>query len=196
MKKFIFFSLIFSLLQCYKPQMETDRLILRPFTLADAPDVFEFKRDAQVAQYLRGVKVHQEIKETINMLTNIIAWYDNEEGSSWIAVVDKKTKKVIGMAGYISYNKEKQEVEIAGYGAASFWGSSYGPEVGKALVDWAWKNLKVNRIVAKIDPDNTRSKSVVQKLGMKFVEKLEQVAKNIDGKMRDREVYELIRTQS
>jgi len=46
------------------------------------------------------------------------------------------------------------------------WGQGYAIEAARACLDWAWSNLKADRIVAITVPANRASWSVMERLGM------------------------------
>lgn len=75
--------------------IETNRLVLRPFSESDAPDVFESCKNPNLGNNA-GWKPHETIEETIDVLNAI---FIGKEGV-W-AIVSKETKQVIGSIGII-----------------------------------------------------------------------------------------------
>ena len=90
--------------------IETNRLVLRPFTESDAPDVFESCKNPNLGNNA-GWKPHETIEETIDVLNAI---FIGKEGV-W-AIVSKETKQVIGSIGIIPDPKrENPHARMLGY---------------------------------------------------------------------------------
>ena len=81
--------------------IETNRLVLRPFSESDAPDVFESCKNPNLGNNA-GWKPHETIEETIDVLNAI---FIGKEGV-W-AIVSKETKQVIGPLASFLIPKEK-----------------------------------------------------------------------------------------
>lgn len=90
--------------------IETNRLVLRPFSESDAPDVFESCKNPNLGNNA-GWKPHETIEETIDVLNAI---FIGKEGV-W-AIVSKETKQVIGSIGIIPDSKrENPHARMLGY---------------------------------------------------------------------------------
>ena len=90
--------------------IETNRLVLRPFSESDAPDVFESCKNPNLGNNA-GWKPHETIEETIDVLNAI---FIGKEGV-W-AIVSKETKQVIGSIGIIPDPKrENPHARMLGY---------------------------------------------------------------------------------
>ena len=94
------------------PTLQTDRLILRPFTLEDANDVFEcWERDPDVAKYMFWTS-HNDIEKTKEWLAFEIGQIEKEDWYRF-AIVLKETNELIGTA--LIYFEEEVDCWEIGY---------------------------------------------------------------------------------
>src|SRR6266487_4353911 len=75
--------------------LETERLILRPFTLADAADLHrEIYSDIQVVQYYSGKGVMTLAQTQQHLADHVVAWQEDDLGR--LAVVLKTPDQLLG----------------------------------------------------------------------------------------------------
>ncbi|WP_046945346.1 GNAT family N-acetyltransferase, partial [Bacillus cereus] len=70
----------------------------------------------------------------------------------------------------------------------AFWGKGYAPEAISALLEYAFTNLKLNRIEAKVEPENLNSISILKKLKFTLEGTLRKSEKS-NGKFIDLSIY-------
>ncbi len=87
------------------------------------------------------------------------------------SVYEKATEVFIGRAGlvHLDYNDQQPDIEIGYDLLKAYWGKGYATELAKALIDWGFKRLSIDRIVAVTRPNNILSQKVLQKAGMQQV---------------------------
>ena len=64
--------------------------------------------------------------------------------------------------------EEKDEIEIIYIFKTSAWGKGYATEIGQAIIGYAFEEMKLERLIALIEPENEGSERVALKIGMKF----------------------------
>jgi RimJ/RimL family protein N-acetyltransferase len=147
------------------PEIETDRLRLRAFTPGDLDDLYLVFGDAEVMTYISGGKPRTREATRTGLLRTIEGW--RERGFGLWAVVEKDTGRVIGYCGLI-FLEGTTEIELA-YGLAkSSWGKGLATEAARAGLRFGFEELKLERIVAVVNPQNIPSQRVLEKLGMKY----------------------------
>ena len=77
------------------PVLETERTILRPFTLNDAADVYAYCKDPRVGP-IAGWKPHESEEESREIIRTVFSAPDV------FAVTDRETGRVIGSAGFVT----------------------------------------------------------------------------------------------
>lgn len=85
----------------------------------------------------------------------------------FLSVEEKRSKQVIGDAMISIVSPENEEAEI-GWGVShQYTGRGYATEIGQALIQYIFEDLKLYRIYARCHPENLASVRIMEKLGMK-----------------------------
>src|ERR1700689_2015783 len=91
------------------PTLETERLILRPITLADAEDVFEYGSDPEVTIYVIFL-THSSLEDSIKWLEKVSADFARKEQMTF-AITLKQDGKFIGSCGFHHLSPEHHRLE-------------------------------------------------------------------------------------
>ncbi len=144
---------------------ETERLYHRPFTREDLPRLIEMRADPEVNIYLGGMRMQnaEAITERIEFYIECFEKY----GYGMAAMFWKETGEMIGWSGLQPLD-ETAEIEV-GYGMIKeFWRRGIGYETAKMWLEYGFREKNLPRIVAVAYPENTGSRRIMEKLGMKF----------------------------
>ena len=144
--------------------LETNRLVLRTWTLDDHAAAFKIWGDAKVMQFVG--KPFESIKVASRALVNAIAAQEKYGFCLW-AAVEKSGEGVIGCCGFHPYG-DGSALELAYHFIPSSWGRGYATEAAVACVQYGFERLKAPKIVAFTHPDNAASARVLEKIGMKY----------------------------
>jgi len=138
---------------------QTKRLIIRHFTQNDFEAYFDMVGNSDVMRYVKKTLNLDEAKQE---LTKFIEYYDNEKifFNIW-AVEEKGSQQVVGLCGV--YQNEDNEIEIAYRLRASFWGNGFGSEIAKGLLEYCFKEFKVEKLVAYVVKENIGSVKILEK---------------------------------
>lgn len=143
---------------------ETERLIIRRFHTLDVEAMTDIFGDAEVMQFGAGVQTTNWIYNWIqDQFQNYSTW-----GFGAWAAIEKRQAKVIGYCGLFHFPdvNGQPEVEIGYRFARAYWGQGYATEAALAVRDYAFRELGLPRLIAMIDPQNTASIRVAEKIGM------------------------------
>ena len=141
-------------------RIETDRLLLRPLTLADAEDVFEWVGDSVVNRYM-PYALYENVEQVKAWISDIVD-EDLEFGFEL-----KKTGKVIG-AGSVGYDVSRAAYELGYNLNRAYWGKGFATEASRAMLQWAHDALGARDFVANHAVANTASGNVIRKCGFQF----------------------------
>lgn len=151
-------------------QLETSRLLLRPFQEDDTIDMAVILGNPEVMQHIgRGyAKTFEETADYLQYLQRHEAAY----GFSLRAVVRKDDDRVIGQCG-LWHLEKTGEVDLAYTLAQDCWGQGYATEASIAWLDYGFgpavdNGLDLHRIVAISKPENGASIRILEKLGMQY----------------------------
>lgn len=158
--------------------IETERLILRKFTLNDSAFMLELLNTPAWLRFIgdRGIRTIEETDQYL--LDGNIRSYQ-EYGFGFYVVVVKETNEPIGICG-IKKREELDDVDI-GFGFfPQFIGKGYGYEAASATLDYALNILKIKRIVAIVNPENSPSIGLIKKIGLVFEKMIQLSPKDIE----------------
>ena len=172
------------------PDISTERLLLRRMTMKDAQDIFEYSRDPLVAQHVLW-DAQRHISEAKEYVRYMNRRYRDDLPSSW-GIIDKASGHLVGTIGYMMHSEENASVEL-GYSLARWvWGKGYATEALRAVIDYTFETMDVNRIEAQHEIDNPASGRVMEKCGMTKEGVLRQRLYN-KGKFVDVALYSILR---
>jgi RimJ/RimL family protein N-acetyltransferase len=146
-----------------RPTLTTTRLVLRPFTIADAPEVTRLVSDRRIA----------------DTTLNIPHPYDESMAEAWIGMHaeaadrgDSVTLAITGKDGALvgavalAIAPAQQRGELGYWIGVAYWGRGYATEAAAAMVDYAFTTLGLRRVVAHCLTRNVGSARVMEKVGM------------------------------
>lgn len=135
---------------------------MRRFKHSDLDELAALRADPEVMRYI-GDQSREKVEQRLNYY---IEHYDPYGFGMW-AVIHKETGRMIGWCGLI-YLDGTPEVEV-GYGAAkAFWGRGLMTEAARAALRYGFERAGLQRIVAVAMPENTASRRIMEKLGMRY----------------------------
>lgn len=140
-------------------RIDCDRIILRPITLEDAKDMFEYASDEETVRHV--FEKHKDIEET----ETSIAHYFMAVPTGKFAIEQKETNKMIGTID-LRIVKENQIAELGYTLNKKFWGKGYMNEAATALLKLAFETLELEKVFAMHDLKNPASANVMLRLGM------------------------------
>lgn len=143
--------------------IETERLVIRPWTDADRAPFAAMSADPAVMATLGPLMTREQSDALIDRLIDRQA----RDGHCFWAVERKADAAFLGWNGLIIGSRPiAGELEIGWRLARAAWGAGYATEAARAVLDWGFANRPVPRIVAITAAINTRSQAVMRRLGM------------------------------
>ncbi len=144
--------------------LETERLIMHPFTKGDLARLIMLRSDEDVIKYLGG-RIMQNPTALKTRLDFYVGCHE-KYGFGMCSMVWKETGEIIGWSGLMPLG-ETEEIEV-GYGMTKeFWGRGIGFECAGAWLEYGFKTAELERIVAVASPENVGSWRIMEKCGMK-----------------------------
>ncbi len=108
-----------------------------------------------------------DVEESRRRLERLIEHQERHGFSLW-AVTDRESATVMGDCGLILYGHRGPEIELAYRLAKPYWGKGYATEAARAWVAHGFEELGLERILAEAHRDNTASRRVLEKVGMRY----------------------------
>ena len=154
--------------------------------------MYEYSRDENVTRYLRWFS-HPSPQHTKNYIQYLQGEYRKGSCFDW-AVVEKKSGKMIGTCGFVSFDTENASAEVGYVLNRAFWGKGYTPEALRRVLTFGFQTLSLHRITARYMEENIKSSRVMEKCGMTF-EGFERKAVLIKGRFETVGVYSILQNE-
>ncbi len=153
--------------------IRTERLLMRPISVADArayyrfysnPDVMRYIGKGDVAESVEKVRMSiEKHQKTHHLEKNIGLW------SVFLADDGVSETTMIGHCGVLYWEIDGEtEYEIAYLLGKEYWGNGYATEAAIATRDWGLRERNYTRMVSLIYPENVASQKVAERVGMAY----------------------------
>lgn len=150
-----------------RPRIETERLSLRLFEATDLNAAFILFNDADVQKYLSAT--NKRTREQLEVLMNNSINYWRTRGFGMLCVADKTTNEMFGYCGFQYFDKTPDIEIVFGY-LKEYWGKGIATEAARACLKFGFEKLSFEKVFAATVPENTASRSVLEKINMKYDE--------------------------
>ena len=143
----------------------TERLILRPFSLDNAKDIYELNGDPNVLKYT-GDQPFGSIEEAREFISNY-NHFEKWKRGRWCVFL-RENNTFIGWCG-LKYHEDTGETDLGYRFKKAFWGKGYGTEAASICIKDGFTRLHLQRIYAEAYTENIGSIRIMEKVGMKFL---------------------------
>jgi RimJ/RimL family protein N-acetyltransferase len=144
------------------PELVTERLVLRGWRDSDLEAYAEMAADPEVMRHLGGPMDRAGAWRLMALYAG--HWALRGYGN-WVVEREGVT---IGRCG-LWRPEGWPGLELGWKLARGAWGHGYATEAARAAMDWAWNELRAPRLISIVDPENTPSARVAERLGMRHV---------------------------
>ena len=146
--------------------IETDRLILREYTMDDFDDLYEILSDPETMAHYPSP---YDADGTVRWLKWSLDNYQKYGFGLW-AIELKRSGKFIGDCGITMQNIDGQNLPEIGYHInKNYWRQGYAKEAAKAVRDWIFKNTSFYEVYSYMTYTNIASYSTAASVGMKRI---------------------------
>lgn len=173
-------------------EIKTERLLLRRFTQNDAKPMFDtWANDERVTRFLTW-EPHGTLDVTEYIVDLWVKDYEKENNYQWAIEFEGK---LIGSIGVTSTDENSERVEIGYCIGHNFWGKGIMSEATKAVIDFLFKEVNVNRVTIEHAIKNPASGKVAQKCGLTYEGTKREHFKCASGEFLDIAIYSIIRKE-
>jgi RimJ/RimL family protein N-acetyltransferase len=150
--------------------LETQRLLLRRFSVADADNLVSLDAEPDVMRFVNGGTPTSRDEIENQVLPAFLGYYERYEGYGFWAVIEKATGE---FAGWFHFRPGQGappgEVELGYRLRKPAWGRGYATEGSRALIRLGFTEFGVRRVTAEAMAVNTASRRVMEKAGLTLV---------------------------
>jgi [ribosomal protein S5]-alanine N-acetyltransferase len=174
------------------PVLQTARLRLRPFASSDADAIYALQSNARVLRYCDSPPCTERSRAEAFLAG---CRKMEEEGSgARFAIETHNDKAFVGWCSAFRWNPDYRSLGIGYCFDEPVWGRGYATEAVRAMLQWAYTTLDLNRVEAELDTRNAASAKVLQKLGF-LREGLRREDCIVSGEVSDSWIYGLLRRE-
>jgi [ribosomal protein S5]-alanine N-acetyltransferase len=149
------------------PALVTERLILRPLVRQDAVALQHIMDDPDVWRYFPRTEV-PSLDRTITYIDGQLEHWAEYGFGHW--GVEEKGQRLIGWCG-LQFLPETDETEVAYCLGKVHWGKGFATEAALASLNFGLSDLAIKEIVGLTHVENKASQHVLQKIGLKFIDR-------------------------
>ncbi len=145
--------------------LQTARLLLRPFELSNLEQMVELFADPRFMRFSGSDGFTRE--QTRAILDKFLRWQRDSLPANF-ALIDRVSGTLIGYCGFLHQEVDGQhEIEIGYRLDPRFWDRGLATEAARAVRDHAFGDLRLERVISLIHPENHASRRVAEKNGMR-----------------------------
>lgn len=145
--------------------LQTNRLILRPWKAEDAPALYELAKDPEIG-IKAGWSPHRNVDESAQVIKEVFS------APHTFAIVERETSRLVGAVGLnapeLSQVADEDEMELGYWVGTPYQGKGYATEASQEVIRYGFENLQLRVIWATYFSDNESSRRVQEKLGFAF----------------------------
>lgn len=158
--------------------LHTERLVLRPFRLSDAADMFSnWASDPEVTKFLMW-PTHKSVQVTEYVLNDWIPHYKEQDYYHWAITLQGLP---IGSMAVVQHDDAVCKAHIGYCIGRQWWHQGIVSEALQRVINFLFDEVGYQRIEARHDPRNPHSGGVMKKCGMKYEGTLRQSDWNNQG---------------
>ncbi len=172
------------------PRIETERLVLRPFEIHDAPSVEKLAGTREVAETTLAIPHPYPAGGAAPWIEmHAGAWQRGERLT--LAICDRVGPEQLLGAISLVIEREHSRGEIGYWIAREKWGRGYASEAAHAVTGYAFADVELHRVQGRCFTRNPASARVMQKLGMRL-EGVHRQAHFRFGRFEDSAMYAIL----
>jgi len=174
--------------------IETERLLLRPFTRGDVDAVFAYRQREDVARYLfDGPMTRESCAEAVQTRVRQISLAEEDDRIT-LAVERRTGGELIGEVTTIWRSFADRQGEVGYIFHPDFQHKGYATEAVRALITMSFADLDLHRIYARCDTRNVASFQLMERLGMRREAHFRE-HKLIKGTWDDQYIYAILQSE-
>src|SRR6266566_8176644 len=155
--------------------LETQRLVLRRFTMADVDNLVSLDADPDVMHFVTGGMPTARDEIENELLPGFLDYYEQFEGYGFWAAIEKATGEFLGWFHFRPREEAGPDEAEVGYRLRkSAWGKGYATEGSRALISKGFADFGVQRVTAEAMAANIASRRVMDKAGLTLVRTFSQ----------------------
>jgi ribosomal-protein-alanine N-acetyltransferase len=139
-------------------------IILRQYHYADAEPYLAYMQDDEVVRFIPRECIPKSVTQTRMEIDYAVDLFRYKRSIYW-AIARQEDNQLIGSCGFNYWNRDHARAEISYDLAKDYWQQGIMTRVVKAVLEFAFANMQLNRVEATVTPTNIGSLQVLEKIG-------------------------------
>jgi len=171
--------------------LETERLILKMYTMDDAEDLYEYAKNPNVGPPA-GWAPHKDVDESREIIRTLFM-----PAEAWTIRLKNGDGKAIGTISLEpdKYRPESNTREMGYSLAEDQWGKGIMTEAAKEVLRFAFMEMGLDQVGICTSENNKRSQRIIEKCGYKYEGTIRRAYKVFDGTCRDSMVFSILKSE-
>lgn len=169
------------------------RIILRPYTMADAPALFEAVDQSRqrLRLWMAWVDGHRTLADSDEYCRRVsITWAERSDFS--LGIWRQDDGRFLGGTGFHNTDWSVPSTEVGYWIREGEEGKGYVEEAVRLQVRFAFDVLGMARLMLTCDPENARSRRIPERIGFVLEGRLRNHMRTDSGELRDTLVFSLV----
>ncbi len=149
-----------------KLRLESKRIILRELKKSDAVSIHQNARDKKISKYTT-LPYPYKLKDAEDFIKKTCQSIKRKNAYE-MGIEFKEEKQIIGMMGLMNINYKNKNAEIGYWLGKKYWRKGLTKEASNLIIDFGFKELRLERIYAKVMHPNIASQKLLEKIGFKL----------------------------
>ena len=150
-------------------EIKTERLILREYKSSDIRDIVLKINNLNVSQYLAVVPYPYKLKDAKWFIKDCVEKRKKQPRVSYeLAVISRDKKELIGGIGLSNIDYNIKSAELGYWLSENYWRLGLMSEGLESLINFAFKKLRLNRLIIPAYVPNIGSNKLAKKMGFKL----------------------------
>jgi RimJ/RimL family protein N-acetyltransferase len=149
------------------PVLETERLVLRPFSFADEKEVQRLAGDRDIAELTSAVPHPYED----GMAEAWIATHEEDfklNKSMTLAITIKSSESLVGAMSLLNMSTANRRAELGYWVGKEYWCNGFASEAARLIIAYGFRALGLHRVHGRCLKGNKASSRVMEKAGMRY----------------------------
>ncbi len=146
------------------PEIQSNRLLLRRVSIADAPEILSLRSDDIVMKFIDREKA-KSLQDAEAFIQLINEGVDSNNGITWAITLMDQPQTLIGTIGFWRLIKQHYRAEVGYMLNPLYWRMGIMKEALITVIDFGFRQMQLHSIEAHINPANTASASILESSG-------------------------------
>lgn len=144
------------------PYISTDRIILRKILKTDIEELYEIYSNKNVFTFIPG-EVRRNKDTVLNMVGHFERDFNKRKNLVLGICLSEAPNEIVGVAEMFDYDEKVNKITIGYRLSEGCWGKGIAAEAVKAMVQYLFFTIGINRIQGFVMPENKPSQRVLEK---------------------------------